>query len=425
MEALIKRNVTLFLAGKMSAVLGSSIYSFAIGLYILAETGSSLNFAITLILSTVPRILLSPVAGAFSDRWDRKKIIIISDFACAIWLIAVLLLFLFAAQDIWLLYTAAAVLSILNTFYSAAVTSAIYNMVGPDHLQKALSLNQTAVSLSAILGPVLGGVFFGIFHLTTFMLINIITFTVSGISSLLIHYNLFAEEKEETRKSSMIADLKMGVSYVKNQPFIKNLIIISIWLNFWFAIFPVAMPYLVLTIREMSSVQLGIIEGAFSVGTLAISIYLSARPEVKRKEFAIFEGIISMSIIIALLGLPNLPGLMGISNNVVFPFLIVMVLLLSATIILVNMPVMVLLQKGTPDMYRGRVMSLLETGASAMTPLGFIAFGFLLEKMPVWILMAFCGMSILTLILYHLRKRTLLQLLREADQPKKEVSAQI
>ncbi len=200
MEAQIKRNITLFLSGKLTAVLGSSIYGFAIGLYILSETGSSLNFAITLILSALPRILLSPFAGALSDRWDRKKIIIISDFACAVWLIAIFLLYLLVTQEIWLLYTATAVLSILNTFYSAAVTSAIYNMVGPDTLQKAMSLNQAAASSSSILGPVLGGVFFGIFHLSVFMLINIIAFTVSGITSLLIQYNLFAEKKKDQKK---------------------------------------------------------------------------------------------------------------------------------------------------------------------------------------------------------------------------------
>ena len=82
------------------------------------------------------------------------------------------------------------------------------------------------------------------------------------------------------------------------------------------------------------------------------------------------------------------------------------------------MPIMVLLQKSTPDEYRGRVMSLLETGAGAMAPLGYIIFGFLLERMPVWILMAICGMSIILLILYHIKRKVLVNSLREADSPK-------
>lgn len=413
----VKRNMFLFLLGKMTAVLGSSIYGFAIGLYILAETGSSLNFAVTLILSILPRILLSPIAGTISDRWNRKKIIIISDFACAIWLIIVFFLFTYVYQEIWVLYTATAVLSILNTFYSSAVTSAIYNMVGPDYLQKAMSLNQAAASLSTILGPVLGGMFFGFFQITTFMIINIIAFTISGISSIFIQYDLFAEKKKKESESTMFTDLKSGFSFVKNQVFIKNLIFLSVFLNFWFAVFPVAMPYLVLTIRKMEPVQLGIIEGSFSVGMMLMAIILSARPEVKRKHVSIFGGLIAMSTVLIMLGLPNFPGMVNIPNGILFPYLVLMVLLLSSFIMIVNMPIMVLLQKSTPDEYRGRVMSLLETGASAMAPLGYIIFGFLLERMPVWILMAISGLSIILLILYHIKRKVLVQSLKEADKP--------
>ncbi|MFC5731869.1 MFS transporter [Cytobacillus gottheilii] len=426
MNAAVKKNLILFVSGKMIAVLGSSLYGFAIGLYILAETGSSLNFAITLMLSVLPRILLAPVAGALSDRLDRKKIIIISDFACAVWLTIILLLFHFVFPEIWLLYTATAVLSTLNTFYTTAVTSSIYNMIGPDHLQKAMSLNQAAASLSTILGPVLGGVLFGFMTLPFFMMINIIAFTVSGIASILINYHLFSEKKEENEHNNFFEDMKTGFVYVKNQPFIFNLILVCIWINFWFAVFPVAMPYLVLTVKGMEPFQLGIIEGSLSVGMLIMAIFLSSRPEMKKKENAIIGGMIALSLVLILLGIPSMPGLSAISNNFVFIYLIILVLLLSTFVMLINMPVMVLLQKSTPDSYRGRVMSIMEMGASAMTPLGFIIFGALLESVPVWLLFAVCGLSIFLLLCYQLWKRTLIIHLRELDaKPDPAVTAEL
>lgn len=424
MSGAVKKNLVLFLIGKVTAVLGSSIYAFAIGLYILAETGSSLNFAFTLVLSMLPRILLAPVAGTLSDRWNRKKMIIISDFLCALWLGAILVVFTFVYNEIWVLYIATAGLSTLNTFYSAAVNSSIYNMVGPDSLQKAMSLNQAAISLSAILGPVLGGVFFGIFPITVFMLLNIGAFTISGVASTLIQYDLFARKKEAESANSLTRDFKEGIRYVKKQPFIFHLIIVSIWLNFWFAVFPVAMPYLVLTIRGMTSIQLGIIEGAFSVGFMVLALIFSARKEIERKERSIIGGTIVLSSGILMMGLPGIPGMAGISNEIMFVYLVVMVLILSSSIMFINMPIMVLLQKSTPDEYRGRVMSLLETGSSAMMPLGFIIFGALLERVPVWILLAFCGLSILSLMLYQFKKKVFFQLLRETDKPQ-VISAEI
>lgn len=416
MENNIKKNITLFLTGKLTAALGSSIYGFAIGLYILAETGSSLNFAITLILTVLPRILLAPIAGTLSDRWERKKIIIISDFACAGWLLFIFFLFTFFVQEIWVLYLATAVLNTLNTFYSTAVTSAIHNMVGSEYLQKAMSLNQAAVSISTILGPVLGGVLFGFLDISVFMTLNIIAFTISGIASIFISYDLFAEKKVNEIKTSVITELKSGISYVRNNKFLKSLIMLSIFLNFWFAIFPVVMPYLVLTVRSMESYQLGIIEGAFSVGMLVMSVILAQRKEIKNKERSIMVGLIGMAIILICIGIPSIPFLMGISNSFYFPFLIGLVILLASFIMIINMPIMVLLQKSTPDEYRGRVMSLLETGASAMTPLGFILFGFILEQVPAWIILAISGISILLLVLYALKDKTLIHHLRNTEK---------
>ncbi|GAM14110.1 MFS transporter [Mesobacillus selenatarsenatis] len=418
MERAVKKNLILFLVGKVTAVLGSSIYAFAIGLYILAETGSSLNFAFTLVLSMLPRILLAPVAGTLSDRLDRKKIIISSNFASAIWLGVILGAFTFFSQEIWILYVATTGLSIISTFYSIAVTSSIYNMVGPDFLQRAMSLNQAAISLSAILGPVLGGVFFGIIQLHLFMALNILTYIFSAFASILIEYNLFSKKTENKKSTSMSEDLKQGASYIKAQPFLLHLVILSVWLNFWFAVFPVAMPYLVLTVREMSPVQLGIIEGAFSIGMLVMALILSARKEIRRKELSITGGMVLLSVVLMMIGLPAVPVFMGLSNVVIFGFLMSMVLILSASIMFINTPVSVLLQKNTPDEYRGRVMSLLETGASAMTPLGFILFGFLLEKLPVWLLLAVCGFSLFAMVFYLYRGKMFLKLLREEDQPR-------
>ncbi|MCM3124646.1 MULTISPECIES: MFS transporter [Bacillaceae] len=416
MEGAIKKNLVLFLIGKVTSVLGSSIYAFAIGLYILAETGSSLNFAVTLVLSMLPRILLAPVAGTLSDRMDRKKIIIFSNFASSFWLAIILMSFLFFSQEIWILYVATTGLSIISTFYSIAVTSSIYNMVGPDHLQKAMSLNQAAISLSAILGPVLGGVFFGIIQIHLFMALNILTYLIAAFASILIEYNLFSKKTQDKKTTRMAEDLKQGISYIKAQPFLLHLVILSVWLNFWFAIFPVAMPYLVLTVRGMSSVQLGFIEGAFSVGMMIMALILSGRKEIRKKEFSIIGGMLILSAVLILIGLPAVPGFVGLSNPLIFGYLVSMVLVLSASIMFINTPVSVLLQKNTPDEYRGRVMALLETGSSAMTPAGFILFGFLLEKLPVWLLLAVCGFSLFAVVFYLYREKMFLKLLREEDK---------
>ncbi|MFS0780436.1 MFS transporter [Bacillus sp. 1P06AnD] len=416
MEHAVKKNLILFITGKTTAVLGSSIFSFTIGLYILAQTGSSLNFAITLLLGILPRVVLSPIAGALSDRLDRKKIIIFSDFACAVWLGVILLIFTFITDGIWVLYVSTLILTVLNVFYSSAVLSSVHNTVGPDNIQKAMSLNQAAVSLSNILGPVLGGLLFGFVPLSTFIAINMFTFLISATASVFIQYNLFAEDRGEEEKTSMFTDLKLGLNYVKTQPFIKQLIIIAMWINFWFAVFPIAMPYLIMTVRHMTSTQFGIIEGSFSVGFMLMAIFMSTRPEMKRKDIGILGGVAGLSIILILIGLPSMGAFQDLSNNFIFIYLISLVFILSLLMMIVNMPIGVLMQKHVPDQYRGRVNSLLEAGSTAMMPIGYILFGGLLEKIPVWLLVSICGISILALMIYHIWKGTFVKQLQTMEK---------
>ncbi|MDQ0187913.1 MFS transporter [Cytobacillus kochii] len=414
-SAAIKKNLVLFLLAKVVIVFGSSIYSFAIGLYVLAVTGSAVNFSITLLLTILPRIILAPLAGTLSDRWNRKRIIITTNFACALWIAVICGLFIFVTQDIWLLYLATCVLSIINTFYSSAVMSSIYNMVGPDFLQKAMSLNQAVASFSVILGPILGGILFGLLPLSSFMLINICGFFLSGIASLFINYYLFVEKTEKQQVGTIQTELRAGLSYVKKQTLLRQLIFMSIWVNFWFAVFPVALPYLVLTIRQMPTFQFGLIEGSFAVGMLVMSTILSLKAEMKNKSFSIGIGMVCLGILLMLIGMPQL---IEISNQVVFVYLIGIVLLLAAAIMIINIPVMVLIQKSTKDEYRGRVMAILETGASAATPLGYILFGLFLEWWPIWVIMLVSGGSIICMILYHTRNKQFFNLLKQTDQTK-------
>ena len=72
-------NKVLFIIGRTSSILGTQLYNFVFGLMILYTTGSAINFAVTLMLETVPRIIFGTVSGIIADRYDRQKILIGSD----------------------------------------------------------------------------------------------------------------------------------------------------------------------------------------------------------------------------------------------------------------------------------------------------------------------------------------------------------
>ena len=79
MKNIERNNVLLYSLGSLVSNLGSTIYSFAIGLYVLNITGSGMQFAMTLIVSLIPAIILTPFAGVLADKFDKKKIVVRMD----------------------------------------------------------------------------------------------------------------------------------------------------------------------------------------------------------------------------------------------------------------------------------------------------------------------------------------------------------
>ena len=102
---------------KTVSIFGSSIYSFALGLYVLQITGSALNFAmITLILGTIPMIVMNPFAGVIADKVDKKKLVVCMDVISGCLLITVYILSSYYGLNLFIIYTTTFLMTVFTTF---------------------------------------------------------------------------------------------------------------------------------------------------------------------------------------------------------------------------------------------------------------------------------------------------------------------
>ncbi len=173
------RNILFMMVAKIISLLGAGIYTFAMGLYVLKTTGSGIGFATTLICGSVPRMVCGPIAGAVADRVNRKWLIVGMDLLSSLTMFTMFILATTFEPSLFFIYISAALLSVCASFYSVALTSSIPHLVNEERIQKANALNQTADSLSRILAPIIGGMIFGFFSITSFFLLNGITFFFS------------------------------------------------------------------------------------------------------------------------------------------------------------------------------------------------------------------------------------------------------
>ncbi|WP_203248136.1 MFS transporter [Sporosarcina beigongshangi] len=376
-----------FMTSKLISSFGAQVYTFAISFYIIQLTGSATSFATNLICSILPRTLIAPFAGYIADKYSRKMIVITAQIASSCAIAGLLAISLTSGLSLVAIYATTVILSIASTFSGIAFSSSVTGLVDEARIQKAMSMNQMSISFATIGGPAIAGLLYGTVSMPVFLIMYLIASIIAVILESTMNFKLFAKRKEVVEgeaKEPMWQSMKAGFSYLKLQPILMTIIWISLFINFLFGSFQVGYSFILIEKLKFDSTHFGLTEGAFAVGMLLLSIYLSVRKEVKYPLLVSKRGILVFGILIASIGLPLM---LPMQYGVMFAYYVVVMFGFGATLIIVNTPLQVMMQKMIDDDYKGRVFSIIETMAMALMPLGVVIFGFLYDIFPAqWIL---------------------------------------
>ncbi len=382
------RNICLYSIAKTVSIFGSSMYSFALGLYVLQITGSALNFAITLILGTIPMIVLNPFAGVIADKVDKKKLVICMDLLSGCLLIAVYILSSYYGLNLFIIYTTTFLMTVFTTFFGIGLEAAKPNIVSKERLMSINSISKIIDSVSLILGPMLGGIVFSVFNIKTFIIINGISFILSGIALLFIHFKLFEYNINEGNSKSgvnFIKDIKEGFSYLLEKESLKNTFHILISFNFFlgFAV-TVPLPYIINTVLNLGSKQFGIIQGTFPVGMIIGAIVVKKITDRFSYSYLLKKLSSMLSVFMIILGIPVLFKSFEVNDLVFVITYCVVMIFLGFIIALIDIPLIYFMQNEIPDEYRGRVLSIGLSIGKMMLPIAMVLSGLLLNYIPAY-----------------------------------------
>ncbi|PDZ45454.1 MFS transporter [Bacillus wiedmannii] len=382
------RNICLYSIAKTVSIFGTAMYSFALGLYVLQITGSALNFAITLILGTIPMIVLNPFAGVIADKVDKKKLVICMDLLSGCLLIAVYILSSYYGLNLFIIYTTTFLMTVFTTFFGIGLEAAKPNIVSKERLMSINSISKIIDSVSLILGPMLGGIVFSVFNIKTFIIINGISFILSGIALLFIHFKLFEYNINEGNSKSgvnFIKDIKEGFSYLLEKESLKNTFHILISFNFFlgFAV-TVPLPYIINTVLNLDSKQFGIIQGTFPVGMIIGAIVVKKITDRFSYSYLLKKLSSMLSVFMIILGIPVLFKSFEVNDLVFVITYCVVMIFLGFIIALIDIPLIYFMQNEIPDEYRGRVLSIGLSIGKMMLPIAMALSGLLLNYIPAY-----------------------------------------
>ena len=390
------KNLGLFIIGKLISVFGSAIYTFAIGLYVLKQTGSGFSFALTLFVGLIPTIIFSPVAGYMSDRFDKKKIVVSMDFANGMIFLILFILTLKFELNQPMIYISTFMTTVFTTFFGIAFEAAKPNLVADEKLMSINSLSKAIDSTALILAPVLGGLIFAFTDIKTFILINAVCFIFSAGIETMIDFNYNIKSTAEINDDGgFVEDIKDGLTYIRKSSEIVKMINVLVILNFFISFsVTVPLPYIINNLLNLSSNQYGIIQGAFPVGMILGAVVVGKIIEkIDYMKLLIFSSI-TLSVAIALLGLPLI--LADASSLAYMIYYISIMVIFGIAISFIDVPILWLMQKSIPDNLRGKVLSISMSIVKLIAPLGLVISGMIINSVPVYI-MTFAGGGILML----------------------------
>lgn len=387
------RNFWLFVTGRFVSQFGWAVQNVAIPLYVLDRTHSGGMMSLFVLAEMLPLALL-PFAGVVSDRYNRKHMMVLFDVARGVILLMVIA-FNFLAIDQLLIVTI--LLSFMGAFFGAATNALFPELVPEKELERANSVSATFNIVAMLVGPAMGGFLYGIGGIKLPVLINGLSFFGSGIFEILIHYEW------KTRRISGVGeiakDLKEGLQFLRKSRYLMVLIAFALSLNALGQPFgAILLPYAIREVLKLSSLQFGLVESAFMAGAILGNVIIALKM-VKNPSRYIFHSLAINGITLLAFILLVSPLL---NTGVVSGFIILSVISVvwgSANAFL-NAPLNAKIQRGVPNELRGRVLSILVVMVNALTPLGIVLIGPLLDMYPAWLIALGMWLAMGLVVLY-------------------------
>lgn len=392
-----KRNKLLFYFGSITSHFGSVIYSFAIGLYILNKTGSGSSFAMTLVFSILPIILLSPFAGVLADRFNKKRIVVSMDIANGVLFMGLFAVIQVSSINLWTIYITAFLSNLFVTFFGITITAAIPQLVDKKSLSKLNGTNQIIQSASGILAPILGGMAFALIDIKIFVLFNSITFFCSALSEKFIDFNYNRLKKGSTAQTNSITSVKSslidGYHYLMNNAVLKKLLALFIVFNFAFSFgVLVPLPYILNKHFSIGSVSYGLVNSFAPVGVITGALIIgSFLKKIQFKKLLLILTLLN-GLLICLISLPNAITKLSQQTVVIIIFYATLRFLFGLLMSMVDVPIITIIQSETDEEYRGRVLSIIIALVKSSTPIAFLLSGFMLDRISPFIIPLFSGL---------------------------------
>ncbi len=362
----------------------------AVSWVVYSLTHSKFMLGVTLFATMFPSFLLSFIGGVVSDRYNRYKVLLLTQFISMIQAILLAALIFFKHYSVWEILVLSVMLGIVNAFDVPARQSLVYEMVDDKKdLPNALALNSSMVNLSRLIGPAIAGIVIEKWGDDICFGLNALSFVAVIVSLLFMKLPVYVSKP---RVNNVFGELREGLAYVRKTPAISFVIGMLALISLLVLPFSTLLPVYAKDIFHGTASTFGVIDSVIGLGAFSGAIFLASlkRGSNLRKILAINTFVFGL-------------GLVLFSHTTYYPLALVFAAIgafgMMSQITISN----TLIQTTVDPAMRGRVISLYAMAFFGMQPLGGLVIGSISQHIGVENTILAEGIIALLIGLLHVR----------------------
>ncbi|MDR1634262.1 MAG: MFS transporter [Bifidobacteriaceae bacterium] len=388
MGRLFSKDFSLLVAGQLVSVVGSAIVRFALDLYVLDVTGRADVFALVLALSSLPGIVFTPVGGAIADRFSKRNLMVGLDAASAVVVAALIGVMAAGRAPLLLVGIVLALLSLVASMYQPTVQASVPALASEANLAQANGLVAGIGAVAALVGPVLGGVLYGLVGIDALLAVSFAAFACSAAFELFMRIPFTKRPASRGIVVTLADDVRQGLRFARcGNPLVMRIILLACALNMLAVpAFVIGVPYVLRFTLHSSDLMYGIGLGCTELATI-VGALGAGRITRRFKVTAMNRPIWLFALLTIPMALAVTPAVLSLGY---WPaFVLFFGFEMAAIIVATAMSVFAIteIQKAIPNDLLGKVMGVLLAGSQIAAPIGQMLYGLAFETFSgaVWI----------------------------------------
>ncbi|HET7235413.1 MAG TPA: MFS transporter [Actinomycetota bacterium] len=357
------RNFRLFFFGQAVSVTGTWVQYVASLWLVLQMTGSGIALGVVTALSFAPILVIGAWAGVLADRFDKRRILLLTQSSFAVLALALGALVATGLVQLWMVYILSLLQGIVTAIDNPARHSFFAEMVGSEHLTNAVSLNSAVMTGTRIIGPALAGLLIASVGIAACFLVN-------GVSYVAVIGGLLAMRSEDLHRTTPPPDgggLRSGLRYVWGTHALRlPLIVAAVLFTFSFN-FTVLLPLLAERSFGGDAGTLGLLLSLMGAGSLIGALAMARGAKPNERRLAVSAGLLG-AVTIAAAFSPTLP--IALAGMAILGLVSIVFMITANTTLQLS---------SRPEM-RGRVMALYSVVFLGGTPIGAPIAGWTAER---------------------------------------------